>query len=142
MRCVSNKVGLSVSESGCVNFSCVCFCVYTECVHVCLLVHIQLLSAVCVFACACMGSITMCAAGGLWSVSATEAPRTWLDRCVCRTSCFAEQQRAAAQCAHSGLEGDNRDIAGPLEGGGGHLGACQPFSATTKKDITITASAQ
>lgn len=30
----------------------------------------------------------------------------------------------------------------PCEEGGGHLGARQPFTVTTKKDITITASTQ
>lgn len=93
-------------------------CVYTYlcytglCRHMCLFDHILLLLGVCLWV--HKGSITLCAAGGLWSVSAPKAPRTWLDRCVWWTYWSAEQQRAAAQSAHSGLEGDNRDIAGPL----------------------------
>lgn len=42
---------------------------------------------------------------------------------------------AAAQCVHSGLEGDRRDIAGVLRGGGGGGGRGQPFTGTTKKDV-------
>lgn len=55
--------------------------------HMCLFVLKWLLLGVCmcVFVWVCKGSITMCAAGGLWSVSAPKAPRTWLDRCVWRT---------------------------------------------------------
>lgn len=43
---------------------------------------------------------------------------------------------AAAQCAHSGLDGDRRDIAGCLRGGGGSgAGEGQPRTGTTKKGV-------
>lgn len=78
-----------------VKFNCACLCVFTavslQRVRLgcgCLFVHMCLLSR-CVYVClqgCAKGSITMCAAGGLWSVSAPRAPRTWLDRCVWRPS--------------------------------------------------------
>lgn len=134
-RCVSNELQfLCESIYMCLRNIHLCTsCVYTSVslhmVHVSerLFVHIRLLFSVCV--CVCRGS----------GVSQHPKRRGHGLTGVC-SSLQNSGRPAATQCAYSGLEGDNRDITGPLWGGAGHLGAHQPFPVTTKKNISMTAS--
>lgn len=97
--------------------------------HTRLFVHAVRLLGVCAHVCVGVHGFNnhVCSRGALECLSTQGAKDVPWQVCVWRTQWPAEQQRAGAQCTHSGLEGDNRDIAGLLWGGGGggvgHLGA-------------------